>query len=303
MASKRVAIILYGADRELWNGSGAKLIVRDLNVESRRILARAELEHPTIDVMLQDLAFDAGQAYGLTIQAKGHRTVSQLIRRSTFLVQDGDRRVERPDRIFRLMIVPTHPSSHDLDEGFERLSQRGSLLTRFYSEDEYENLEPAQQMALLNIEAKLRATYVGQDSVLSYVRGIRAVESDRMFLYVESRLKDAVDQSADFASATGHPAPAKYPEFPACPDSWKHTRYEFGNVQLSFSEDTEVVGVPPVVCHSIDADIDLARGIGHVAEWLDNNVLRKGQKTDQTMIYALLFAQGILPEYTLSQAE
>ena len=51
---------------------------------------------------------------------------------------------------------------------------------------------------------------------------------------------------------------------------------------------------------SVDADIDLERGLGHVFEWLDNHVLHPGKKTDQTQVYALLFSQGIIPDYTLN---
>ena len=51
--------------------------------------------------------------------------------------------------------------------------------------------------------------------------------------------------------------------------------------------------------HSVDVDIDLGRGLAHVVEYLDNNVFRRGHKTDQTLIYGLLYAQRILPLYTL----
>ena len=54
---------------------------------------------------------------------------------------------------------------------------------------------------------------------------------------------------------------------------------------------------------SVDVDIDLERGIKHWAEWLDNNVLNPGQKTDQTLVYVLLYSQGILPAYTLDPRE
>lgn len=85
MADKRVAVILYGVDCELWEGSDATLVVRDLNRDDLRVLARHKLNHPTIDITLRDLAFDTGQVYGLTIDAKGHRPAGQLIRRSSFL--------------------------------------------------------------------------------------------------------------------------------------------------------------------------------------------------------------------------
>ena len=69
--------------------------------------------------------------------------------------------------------------------------------------------------------------------------------------------------------------------------------FEAGNVQLSFARDSDGGA------YSVDTDIDLARGFLHVIEWLDNNVFRAGHKTDQTSVYALLYAQGILPLYTL----
>ena len=46
-------------------------------------------------------------------------------------------------------------------------------------------------------------------------------------------------------------------------------------------------------------DIDLGRGLAHAKEWLENNVFKPGHKTNQALVYALLYAQGILPRYTL----
>ena len=57
-------------------------------------------------------------------------------------------------------------------------------------------------------------------------------------------------------------------------------------------------GAAPLV-HSADVDIDLGRGLAHAKEWLENNVFRPGHKTNQALVYALLYAQGILPQYTL----
>jgi hypothetical protein len=51
--------------------------------------------------------------------------------------------------------------------------------------------------------------------------------------------------------------------------------------------------------HSVDVDIDLRKGLAHVVEWLENNVFRPGHKTNQALVYALLYDQNILPDYTL----
>jgi hypothetical protein len=54
--------------------------------------------------------------------------------------------------------------------------------------------------------------------------------------------------------------------------------------------------------HSADVDIDLGRGLAHAAEWLENNVFRPGHKTNQALVYGLLYDQNILPAYTLDPA-
>ena len=94
--------------------------------------------------------------------------------------------------------------------------------------------------------------------------------------------------------------PKSVPHLPDHPDSWKHVRYSEGNIQLSFSKDACAPSVvPSSLVHSADVDIDLGRGLAHAKEWLENNVFRPGHKTNQALVYALLYAQGILPRYTL----
>ena len=61
-------------------------------------------------------------------------------------------------------------------------------------------------------------------------------------------------------------------------------------------------GDPSSLVHSADVDIDLGPGLAHTKEWLENNVFRPGHKTSQSLVYALLYAQGILPRYTLDPA-
>lgn len=156
-------------------------------------------------------------------------------------------------------------------------------------------------MALLNIEAKLRDTRVDGVSLLSFVEGVRYVAVDRLFLFVRSELKQLVEDASEFASAPGHDAPEGTPvALPAHRDSWKHRRFGAGNLQLSFSKTSEPLpGHPGKQVFSVDADIDLEKGLLHVFEWLDNKLLHPKKKTDQTQVYALLFSQGIIPNYTL----
>jgi hypothetical protein len=305
MPRKIVTVVLYGADRVLWQGRGARLQVIDCNQGGVRVLADKALAGSTIEVDLE-VPFDAGQTYVLTIDAPGHRSAWQIIWYKTFLREEHSRLVERPEAILRLMLVPDTPVSSDLPLGYSRLVHEHGQLASVWTlgGDDYRQLEPARQMALLNIEAKLRETFIGTNSILSYVSGLRGIEPDRLFAMVRPELKALVSRSPDFAGAEGHGVPDAFPALPPHPASWKHTVYSGGNLQLSFSAATEPWPVGPGAepAFSVDMDIDLARGLGHAAEWLGNNVIHANQKTDQTQVYALLFAQGILPFYRLDQA-
>jgi hypothetical protein len=153
-------------------------------------------------------------------------------------------------------------------------------------------------MALLNIEAKLRATRVNNVSMFSHVEGLRLVQPARLYLFVRAEMKPIVAASPDFGKAAGHGSPTGLAiSLPAHPESWKHKRFGAGNLQLSFAETTELHEETEV--YSVDADIDLGRGLDHVFEWLSNEVLHPNQKTDQTLVYSLLFSQGIIPLYKL----
>jgi len=301
VTEKRLTVVLYGSDRNLWNGGPIQVRVTDVFAAGGpKPLYRARITGATVDLKL-DLPFDAGQIYGFDFSAPGHHPAWQLVRRSDFLrLPEG---VEGEDVVLRLMLVPDKPGTRDLSQGFQRLQQRGSPIAATgggLDEERYQGLGAANRMALLNIEAKLRETFVDATPLLSFVKAVRHVAVDRLFLLVDAGLKDRVARAADFAGAPGHPAPIVPGGSPAHPDSWKHRRFAEGNVQLSFSADTELLpGKPNVPVHSVDVDIDLGRGLAHVVEYLDNNVIRRGHKTDQVLIYGLLYAQRILPLYTL----
>ena len=314
MANKRLTVIVYGADRKLWQSNNATLrVTRFDSHEIEALLIRSEegarrrknvpLIGSTIEISL-DLHFDAGQIYGLQVTAPRHRPVGQLINRGTFLRQEGSETIEREDAILRLMLVPRNPESSNLDSGYGRLVNSGSPFVQpntGISENEYLSLSPdARKMAFLNIEAKLRATRVGGAPLLSYVTGIRHTAVDRLFLMMRPESKSLVEVSADFASAPGHGKPSEAPELPSHPDSWKHKMFPAGNLQLSFANSAENWPRDSATqSFSVDVDIDLEQGIKHWGEWLNNNVLHPGKKTDQTFVYALLYSENILSAYTL----
>lgn len=305
MTEKRVTVILYGSDRNLWSGGPLQIRVSNLFAAGGpKLLSQGETEASTVELRLQ-LPFDAGQVYGLTFGAPHHRPAWQIVRRLDFI--RVPEQVEGDDLILRLMLVPDSPGTTDISNGLGRLQQ---IASPFAAPDigvdagTFQALDVAAKMAFLNIEAKLRETSIDGVPLMSFMRAVRHVAVDRVFLLFDSGLKARMARAVDFAGAPGHGVPKAFPDLPPHPDSWKHTRFAEGNVQLSFSEGAVPfpTGGPASLVHSADVDIDLGRGLAHTKEWLENNVFRPGHKTNQALVYALLYAQGILPQYTLDPA-
>jgi hypothetical protein len=302
VTEKRLTVILYGCDRNLWRGGSIGIQVSDLFASGGpRLLYEGDSDESTLELRLE-LPFDAGQVYGVTFSSPKHRPAWQFIRRRDF-VRPVDS-VEGDDLILRLMLVPDSPGTTDLAGGFERLRAAASPFASprtGISEKTFAALDVAAKMACLNIESKLRETVLDGTPLLTFVRGVHHVAVDRAFVFFDPALKARMPPSKDFAGAPGHGAPGNLPDLPAHPDSWKHTKYAEGNVQLSFSKETMRLpgGDAAALVHSADVDIDLGRGLAHAHEWLVNNVFKPGHKTNQSLVYGLLYAQGILPRYVL----
>ena len=304
MSDKTVTLIILGADRELWGGGPTQLEVRDMRKGLKLLKNKSLPAGAHTNLLDLKLFFDAVQVYGISVDADKHRAGWQLIKRRSFVREEAGSEIEVSGLTMRLMLVPEKPTSPDLDGGYDLLAAAGSPLVSGkpdFSKANYLKLETAAKMALLNIDAKLRATRVNGAPLLSFVEGLRHVAVDRLFLFMRSELKQLIENSAEFADAPGHKAPTNVPiALPAHPNSWKHERFGAGNLQVSFAKEAEPSPRDAgTQVFSVDADIDLERGLLHVGEFLDNKV-GKTRKTDQTLVYALLFSQGIVPDYTLS---
>jgi hypothetical protein len=301
--AKRVTAILYGADRNVWTGVPLQIRVSDLFAAGGpRVLYQGRTESSTVELRL-DLPFDAGQVYGVTFSAPRHRPAWQMVRRQDFI--RSPEQGETDDLILRLMLVPDQPGTADLPNGLERLQQGASPFAAPVTGVDAHTFDPldvAAKMAFLNIEAKLRETLIDGTPLMSFVRGVRHVAVDRVFLLLDAALKARMPRAIEFAGAPGHGTPGAFPDLPPHPDSWKHTRFAEGNVQLSFSKDVVPLAGASTPVHSADVDLDLGRGLAHAREWLVNNVFKPGHKTNQAIVYGLLYAQGIIPRYTLDAA-
>ena len=85
MTEKRLTVILYGCDRNLWRGGPLGIRVSDVFAAGGpRPLYQGTTDESTLELRLA-LPFDAGQVYGITFSAPKHRPAWQLIRRRDFI--------------------------------------------------------------------------------------------------------------------------------------------------------------------------------------------------------------------------
>jgi len=299
MSKKQATVLVYRGDRNLWADGPLRCRVIDLfRVSGPKALVTRTIP-PAVELDL-DVPFDAGQAYGISIDADDHRSGWHVLTRRSFFRLEGSDEREGDATIVRPMLVHKDAEPSDLAAAFRSLEVQGSPFALFGAQ-RFDGLRSvAAKLAFLNLEAKLRETRIGARSLLSFVRDVREVGVDRVFLFVAAELRPLVDDSPEFSDAPGHGAPPDFPGLPAHPDSWKHTKFDFGNLQLSFSA-TAVPrgpGNPPELCFSVDCDIDLERDLGHAFEFVHNQVFNR--KTDQTLVHRMLWDQGILPAYQLT---
>ncbi len=299
MSQKRATVIVYRSDRALWADGPLKCRVIDLFGSSgpRVLLARSIPSTVELDL---DLPFDAMQAYGISVDAPGHRSGWHVLTRRSFLRQEASGQREIDSTIVRPMLVPTDAEPSNLATAFKSVESQGSSFAIFGAQRFDDLRQVARKLAFLNLEAKLRETRIGTRSLLSFVRDVREVGVDRVFLFVAAELRSLIEGSPEFSGAPGHDAPPDFQGLPEHPDSWKHTKFDFGNLQLSFSRTATPhrgPGNASEPCFSVDCDIDLERDLGHAFEFVHNQVFKR--KTDQSLVYRMLWDQGIVPAYQL----
>lgn len=170
------------------------------------------------------------------------------------------------------IVVPIFPE-HD------RLGPLATAITK----EMYGSLSGVEAFALLNISARMLTTKVSGGPLLSPEYDIRVnrVFPDRVYFEASKSLIDRVAADADF-----NRAPAGLHRFKE--GSFKQTRFDKGNLQLSFA--TRNGGRVDV-----DADLDLYRAvIPHLfGEVLVNQLTES--RTDQFAVRDILDEQGIAP--------
>ena len=184
------------------------------------------------------------------------------------------------------------------DPGVVKLVSNGAANPGQRYADAYE-AKPMQMGALLNLGTAIGGIPLVDKSnpLLDYYWEViwDLLAPDRFWAWVDARLADQIKLLADlhaFAeeadAAHWHPAMAG---IGAATRSWKQTRFEVANVQLTFHETTRSTrpdsAGKPVDCVVVEPDIDLYKDL--VAHGLTEVIpnLLSGDKTDPRLVYAM----------------
>lgn len=243
------------------------------------------------NIILEDVPTDAGQRYILFVDADKHRS------HSVFPIKPVPSAVTPVN----IMLIPNDPVPNFASFTYKELQMRSphfhSALSQNITESDLFNLPKADQQfgqirmaALLNIEAKLRASALKQGKAVDYIRlitNLDSLERDRIKVEVAENMPGNVRGMKTFTELNEDLNEMNHKGFPV---SFKE-KVTFCSLQMSFAKKAKQGLI------AADIDIDLLTDIGHFGEVIKNKVTK--MKTDPFSVYVLLFDQGIRPLYTL----
>src|SRR5207302_753989 len=285
-------VSVFDASRQLWHGPEVRLVLTDpFTSSSNKKLVDKTMKKGTNNILLEGVQTDAGQRYILFVDADKHRS------HSVFPVKP----VPNAETALDIMLIPHDPVPDFADFTYNELKMRApqfhSALSANISESDLLNLPKTDAKfgairlsALLNIEAKLRATALKQGKATDFIRlfsGLDACERDRIKVDVADNMPGNVRGLKTFTELNPDLNELNHKGFPI---SFKE-KVAFCSLQLSFAK-SATNGLL-----AADIDIDLLTDIGHFGEVIKNKITK--MKTDPFTIYVLLFDQGIRPLYTL----
>lgn len=285
-------VSVFNAAHQLWTGPQVRLVLSDPFTSSgNKKLVDKTMKKGTNNIVLEGVPADAGQRYILFVDAERHRG------HSVFPVKP------QPDAAtpINIMLIPNDPAPNFSAFNYKELQLRSpqfhDALAQGVSEGDFLGLAKSdgkfgsvRMAALLNIEAKLRATALKQGKAVDYVRLIKNLDCcdrDRIKAEVDAGMPSNVRGLKTFMELNEDLNELNHKGFPL---SFKE-KVAFCSLQLSFAKKA----VDETL--SADIDIDLLTDIGHFGEVIRNKVTR--MKTDPFTVYALLFDQGVRPLYTL----
>lgn len=287
-----LVVSVFAADRQLWRGPAVRLVLRDpFSNSSHKKLVDETMKKGINTIRLEGVPADAGQRFILFVDADKHRS------HSVFPVKP----LPNADTPVNVMLIPREPKPDFSQFTYAELKSKSpqfhSALSEDIAESDFLALQKSdskfgavRMAALLNIEAKLRATALKEGRAVDYIRRIKNLdccERDRLKAEVASTMPANVRDLKTFSELNEDFNEMNHKGFPT---SFKE-KVTFCSLQLSFAKKNidELLAA--------DIDIDLLTDVGHFAEVIKNKVTKV--KTDPFNVYALLFDQRISPLYTL----
>lgn len=287
-----IKISVFDGSRQLWSGPQVRLKLTDPFINSsNKTVADETMKKGVNTILLNEVPADAGQRFILMVDADKHRS------HSVFPVKP------RPGEEvpMNIMLIPDNPvpdfSKFSYDDLKIRSPQFHQALSANIPESDFLGLAKSdpkfgaiRMAALLNIEAKLRATPLKQGNAVDFIRSIRdldALERDRLKANVADNMPSNVRGLKTFGELNEDLNELNHKGFPV---SFKE-KVAFCSLQLSFAKKGEGGLL------ASDVDIDLLTDIGHFGEVIRNKITK--MKTDPFTVYGLLFDQNIRPLYTL----
>lgn len=288
----KLNVTIFDGHRDLWHGPEVRLVLTDPFTNStNKKLVDINVKKGINNIVIDSIPTDAGQAYILFVNADKHRS------HAVFPVKP----LPNGETPVNIMLIPNDPVPNFADFTYNELKLKSpqfhSALSQNISESDFRGLatkDPdfgaSRMCALLNIEAKLRATALKQKQAVDYIRlfqTLDACERDRIKVDVADDMPANVRGLKTFTELNPDLNEMNHKGFPI---SFKQ-KVVFCSLQLSFAKTGENGRL------AADVDIDLLTDIGHFGEVIKNKITK--MKTDQFSIYVLLFDQGIRPLYTL----
>jgi hypothetical protein len=287
-----INVSVFDGTRELWHGPEVQLVLMDpFTSSSNKKLADKRMKKGTNTILLDGVPTDAGQRYILFLNAEKHRG------HAVFPIKP----LPDSETPVNVMLIPKDPTPNFATFTYKELKLRSpqfhSAISQNISESDFLSLAKTdakfgqiRMAALLNIEAKLRATALKQGQAVDYVRAFKNLDScerDRVKVDVAENMPSNVRGLKTFSELNEDLNEMNHKGFPV---SFKE-KVAFCSLQLSFAKRAQNGLL------AADIDIDLLTDIGHFGEVIKNKITK--MKTDPFTVYVLLFDQGIRPLYTL----
>jgi hypothetical protein len=172
-------VSVFDASRQLWSGPKVRLVLTDpFTSSTNKKLVDKTMKKGTNTIVLEGIPTDAGQRYILLLDANKHRS------HSVFPVKPAPD-TETP---INVMLIPNDPVPNFAAFTYKELNLRSpqfhSALSQNITESDFLGLAKTdakfgqiRMSALLNIEAKLRATALKEGKAVEFVRAIKNLES------------------------------------------------------------------------------------------------------------------------------